>query len=291
MSDLPTVPVTLRVHLAHATVQAIADSAGADILHLKGPALDPALGASRPPSTDADVLVRPSHVKRLFAGLKEYGWHQVLPLRAGGVAQHSANWYHGQLGQLDIHVRFPGIQRAPGDAFDLLWQVRRVVEIAGRPCLVPGLDAQRLVLLLHAARAIPQHAGDVAIAWTDASATERHSLQNLARELDAEVALAAATGRLEEYRDRPEYEYWRIHADGADAAGKLKRTHAAIKAVPRGYRLPRLRILAHELISPLRVRRRLSIELRRRPTLQEVARGYAALVRRGAAPLRRRRSK
>ena len=37
MSELPTLPVPLRVHLAHATVQAIADQAQADILHIKGP--------------------------------------------------------------------------------------------------------------------------------------------------------------------------------------------------------------------------------------------------------------
>ena len=43
MADSQSVPVAARVHLAHVTLQGVADHAGAHILHVKGPAIDPAL--------------------------------------------------------------------------------------------------------------------------------------------------------------------------------------------------------------------------------------------------------
>lgn len=122
MTELPTIPFTLRVHLAHATLQAIAEECGADVLHIKGPAVDPSLRPEGRASVDADVLVRPAHLKRLLRGLKQSGWKQVTTLRSGGVVEHSTNWYHGALGQVDVHVRFPGIQIEPERAFHRLWE-------------------------------------------------------------------------------------------------------------------------------------------------------------------------
>jgi len=84
VTDLPPIPLLQRTRLAHATLQAIADECGANILHIKGPAVDVAL---LPPkddapanataeeraiprlSQDADVLVRPAHIKRFLAAL------------------------------------------------------------------------------------------------------------------------------------------------------------------------------------------------------------------------------
>mgnify|MGYP003374684041 CR=1 FL=1 len=44
--DSQDIPVLLRVRLAHAVVQAIADECGADLLHIKGPAVDASLPVS-----------------------------------------------------------------------------------------------------------------------------------------------------------------------------------------------------------------------------------------------------
>lgn len=288
MSELPTVPVTLRVHLAHATVQAIADAAGADILHLKGPALDPALGASRPPSTDADVLVRPAHLELLFEGLALHGWQHVKPLRAGGLVQHSANWYHGELGQLDVHVRFPGIQADPARAFDALWQDRQTTEIAHRPCVVPDLVAQRLVLLLHAARDLPRHGPDVQAAWLDATPADRDAIQALAEQLDAEVALAAATGRLDLFRGRPEYALWRLYADGTTTTSGFRRLVAEVRAAPEGFRFVPVRVLGYGFSALLHMPQRVANQLARRPEPRELAQAYARFLRRGADVLKRR---
>ena len=286
MTDLPTVPVTLRVHLAHATVQAIADEAGADILHIKGPAVDPTLRPEGRASADADVLVRPSHLKRFFAGLHKHGWQYVKKLRAGGLVQHSANWYHGELGQMDVHVRFPGIQIAPPDAIEVFRHGRGVREIAGHRCVVPDVVGQRLILLLHAARDLGHYQTDVESAWLVASAEERDNVRSLARVLDAEVALAAATGQLEEFRERPEYDLWRLYADGATTTTGFKRMAAEMKAAPAGYRLARVRVVGYSLGTLILVPQRLSHQLARRPTATEVAAGYADLIRRGSDVLR-----
>ncbi|GAA2168157.1 putative nucleotidyltransferase-like protein [Humibacillus xanthopallidus] len=288
MSELPTIPVRLRVHLAHATVQAIAEEVGADILHIKGPAVDPALRPEGRASADADVLVHPAHLKRLLAGLERHGWQQVTTLRSGGLVEHSTNWYHGELGQVDVHLRFPGIQVTPEQAFDLLWKDRGVQEVAHRACVVPRLAAQRLVLLLHAARDMRSYADDVTAAWTNASGSEREEVRALARQFDAEVALAAATGQLEGCRDRPEYELWRLYADGMMTTSGFRRMRAEIKARPAGYRMVHVRVIAYAVSAVVRVPQRLTVQLARKPTMSEIRAGYVALLRRGADVVRPR---
>jgi len=244
MTELPTVPVAVRVHLAHATVQAIADEVGADILHIKGPSVDPSLRPEGRSSVDADVLVRPSHLDRFLGGLRRRGWQEVIPLRNGGLVRHSANWYHGELGQMDIHVRFPGIQIAPEVAFERLWQGRTSREIAHRPCVVPEVAAQRLIVLLHTARDVRVHSDDVRAGWTTASVDVKADVWALARALRAEVALSVVTGDLERFRDRPEYSWWRLKARGTDAP-RATRLIASLRATPAGIDHVPLRVVAY----------------------------------------------
>ena len=288
MSDLPTVPVRLRVHLAHATVQAIAHEVGADILHIKGPAVDPTLRPEGRASADADVLVRPHHLTRLLAGLTQHGWQQVTTLRSRGLVEHSTNWYHGELGQMDVHVRFPGIQVTPDRAFGLLWRDRGMREIAHRPCVVPGMVAQRLVLLLHAARDMVNYSADVATAWGNASDREREEVRALSRDLHAEVALAVALGQLEDYRSWPEYDLWRLYADGTMTTSGFRRLRAEIRARPAGYRMAHIRVIAYAVSAVVRVPQRLAVQLARQPTVSEIRAGYVVLLRRGADVVRLR---
>jgi len=297
MTDpLPTIPIDLRVHLAHAAVQAVADECGADVLHIKGPALHPSLTGGAPvkvsddgaapvtprrASFDADVLVRPAHVSRLAVGLRERGWLEVNPVLDHGLVQHSTDWYHPQLGQVDLHVRFPGIQVSPADAFERLWHSRTTQEIAHRPCVVPGVEAQRLILLLHAARDLRSRAADVRVAWDEAPASVRESTERLARELRADVALAAATGRLEYHRDRPEYRLWRLYLDGAAATGGFAKLAALAAAAPDGYTHPRHRVARHALRVVTDMPRRLQAQFARTPTRSEVLGAYRQYLRRG----------
>ena len=159
MADAQSVPVAARVHLAHAVLQAVADASGAEILHIKGPAIEPGLAGDRRTSVDADALIRPSHLSRFLGGLRVNGWSQVTPFLDRGLVQHSTVWFHPQLGQADLHYRYPGIGLAQEPAFDRLWQDHATTEIAHQPCTVPSLPAQRLILLLHAARDPHFHVG------------------------------------------------------------------------------------------------------------------------------------
>lgn len=280
MTSLPSVPVRLRVHLAHAAVQSIADEVGADILHIKGPGVDPSLRPEGRSSIDADVLVRPSHLKRLLVGLEGRLWRRVTELSTGGLIEHSTNWYHSELGQLDVHVRFPGIELAPDQAFEVLWRNRACMQVAHRPCVVPGVMAQRVVLLLHAARDMPSYREDVRIAWGVADDDTRAEVHGLVRELDAEVAFAVVTGRLEEFRDRPEYALWRLFADGTVATSGFGRLWAELRAVAAGGWGARVRIIGYAIGIILHMPQRLAWHLARKPTWQEVAAGYLKFLRR-----------
>ena len=99
-------PLLAGVPLAAATLQVIAEDAGVDILHVKGAAVDPVLlqhevaldplsgepVTRRVPrnSVDADVLVRPSHVKRFFAAMAAHRWTIVYRFEDGSPIEHAS---------------------------------------------------------------------------------------------------------------------------------------------------------------------------------------------------------
>ncbi len=293
MTDLPPIPLLLRTRLAHAALQAIVDDCGVDILHIKGPAVDASLLPAKEDapadakaeeralprlSQDADVLVRLAHLKRFLAALKQHGWIRKTRLYSGGAVEHSVDWWHPELGGVDIHIRFPGIQLAPHLAFAELWRGRHIQEIAHWPCAVPSLDAQRLLLLLHAARNGGPAAADVGPAWTAATAAEQDRVLQLAASLRAEVALAGATGHLDEYSDRHEYDLWRLL--GLPDADVFELWLSFVKAAPT----PLGR--AQALLYAVRVKaERIDLDLQRRATPMEVLHSYGDRLQRGFAGL------
>ena len=201
-------PLSVAVRLAHASAQAIAEDHGIDILHIKGPAVDPEVIVAARISGDADIWVRPLQAPDLLTRLERRGWELLYPFEDGSPFRHAATLKHPALGYLDVHRFFPGIRLAPDDAFDSLWAGRHVVAIAGYDCAVPSRDAQRLILLLHAARAYRQRGSEVERLWSQAPEQARRATDALARDLDAEVALAAVTGRLDEHTERREHALW-----------------------------------------------------------------------------------
>ncbi len=274
------VPTSVRVHLAHAVVQAVADECGADILHVKGPAIDPRVSDRPRSSTDADVLVRPAHVAAYLTALQRRGWDVRAHFDTGSAFEHAASLWHDRLGWVDVHRHFPGIELDPGEAFEVLWQDSAPATIAHRPCRVPSLDAQRLVLLIHAARSLRPL--DVAAAWS----TGRDGTLALARRLRAEVALAAATGHLDDYADHPSYELWRHFSTGD--VSRLAEWRARLKAAPTRRAAVRLVFKALAVNTD-----HLAMRLGRRPSVREVAGEYVLRARRGLreglALVRRRR--
>ena len=275
------IPTIVRVHLAHAVVQAVADECGADVLHVKGPAVDPRVSDHQRSSTDADVIVRPAHVDAMLGGLKARGWGARTSFASGSPFEHAASLWHDRLGWVDVHRYFPGIELDAADAFDVLWRDASLATIAHRDCHVPSVAAQRLVLLLHAART--ERPADVAAAWS----TDREATVALARVLRAEVALAAATGDLEHYAGRPTYQLWR-HFSTRNPS-RLQEWQACVKAAPTPRAAGRLVLKALAVNTD-----HLALRLGRRPTATEVAAEYLHRVRVTARELvalvRRRRT-
>lgn len=283
----PVIPLALRVHLAHAVVQAVADEATVDILHIKGPAAAAVRGLDRP-SVDADVLVRPSHLKRLAAALRRSGWERVTDLYSGGLVEHSANWYHPQVGQLDLHVRFPGIMIDPADAFDHLWVARETVEIAHRPVSVPSASAHRLIVLIHAARNPGARTPEIAATWHALNDTERAAVSAESVALRAGTALAASLGVFAPNETARDAAMWRLYAEDISSAPTLRRVLSHAKASPTR-RLIHVRTLGAIFYLVMSKPRRMAVELGRAATPIEVIKGYRDMVVAGVLGRRRRR--
>ncbi|WP_203567987.1 nucleotidyltransferase family protein [Aestuariimicrobium ganziense] len=215
------VPMPTRVRLIHGVLQRLAEQAGADVLHIKGPAVAPEImGTStvRDPithemvevvndrdSSDADILIRPEHVDRLLVVMHRAGWDFKTSFAGSSAFGHAMNVHHPTMGNADLHRHFPGLDRK---AFETLWADRGEVELGHVSCPVPSVTGQRLLLLVHAARSGPDHP-DRDRAWGRASEYERTQVSALAERLHAEVGLAAALGNLEQYRTHREYLLWK----------------------------------------------------------------------------------
>ncbi|MFN2347667.1 MAG: nucleotidyltransferase family protein, partial [Dermatophilaceae bacterium] len=180
------------VEFAHAVAQVIAEDHAVDLLHIKGPALDASLRRVSAPggvtsmrqSVDADVLVRPSHVTRLSQALLDHGWRRYFDFADGSAFGHAATWGNDRVGFLDVHRYFPGIELVAEGAFQLLWEQRSTHSIAGIVCDVPSVTAQRLIMIIHAARGRGlRSATDIDAAWRDTAEADREDIEELASEL------------------------------------------------------------------------------------------------------------
>lgn len=293
VSDPVVMPVAIAVSLAHATVQAIADAEGIHVLHIKGPAVDERLldvvdigdGVAHPVprrSTDADVWVSPADVVPLLSAMQAHEWSLTFGFEDDSAFEHAATMSHPQLGHVDVHRTFPGIGLDPQQAFDVVWADRSSAAIAHYPCAVPSLTAQRLILLLHAARGgVSTAHPDIRRTWADADQAERNALRGLAKRLHAEVALAAATGRLAAYCQQREHDLWQLLSSGGDyslAALWIARVRAARdrkEAVRTAFRL---------LVPKYQ---RLRVSLGRPPTKREVVAAYVHRLRLASGEVRR----
>lgn len=276
-------PAYVGVLLAHACLQVLADDHGVDLLHIKGPAVDESLldrqtladpdaqeAISRAiprRSVDADVLVRPSHVSKLFSAMSRHGWQMAYDFADGSAFEHASTWQHQTLEHVDVHRQFPGIGLDPEAAFDELWARRDDTVLAGQPCPVPDVTAQRLILILHAVRSGHLQHSDILNAWQRASDEQRLAIDALAEHLQAEVALAAGTGRLDDHRDSREYDLWQVLSTGDKSLSRL--WLARVKAQPTKVAALRMGV---KLVLPNR--NRMAQLLGRQPRLREMVREH-----------------
>ncbi|MCW2847274.1 MAG: hypothetical protein JWR90_1248 [Marmoricola sp.] len=139
------------VELGYALVDRLARDLGIRVLAMKGPVLQ--LQGLRGPhvSADVDALVDPEDLARTVAALEELGWV------AGGpyfwplsMPHHSVTMHHPQWPcEIDLHHYFPGFLAPAQEVFELLWDRRASVVLAGRDVTCVDRIAHAAVAGLH----------------------------------------------------------------------------------------------------------------------------------------------
>lgn len=208
--DLPDTPLSIRIKLAHAYFQRLADQHGIDILHVKGYAFGSDTYDVHRNSTDVDLLVRPSQVQQFKQLLIASGWKVIAHFNSGSIFEHASTLYHPCWGLTDVHRFFPGLDgRSPQYAFDQLWEQRRYKSIAHYDCAVPSLDDSLLLVVVHGARSTADTNPDIEHLKKVLGQDDWERLRTRAHQLRAEVAFDTALGRLEDHRGHPDYLIWK----------------------------------------------------------------------------------
>ena len=262
--DRSEIPLPVRVELAHAEIQAVARAHGVDALLVKGRAADPRLYVPGRISSDVDVLVRPRHTRRMVEALRTRGWETVSTFRTGSLFRHAQTMRHPSWGLVDVHRSFPGFELPPQDVFDALWWRRVSRAVAGYPCDVPQALDHALIILVHAARSPESRHQDVHHLSGTLTAADWDALETRAGQLGASVALAAVTGTLPQYRDRPSHDLWLVLSQDGSRSQEWRARLRAAPTVPAKLHLA--------LRAPLPNVDHLRMDLGRDPTVREIAR-------------------
>lgn len=220
-----------RIKLAHASLQAVADSGGIDVLHIKGYAAMEGFYPANRFSTDADVLLRPSQVEAFIRVLVDRGWEKVAGFQSGSAFHHAATYRHPWWGAVDVHRYFPGVHVDAERGFDLLWAERQTAPIAHFPCAVLSYLDQVLVILLHTGRDGHRGTQDAAYLRKLLSDADFRQIRRRAAQFRAEVSLAASLGELEAYRNHPEYRLWKYMSEGGSRTDEWVARIAAERSV------------------------------------------------------------
>lgn len=153
--NLAQLSISEAVLLGHALVSRIADGLGIRAFFIKGPA-SVVQGLRQPKtSADVDVFVDPARLEQLLHGLRERGWRErLVDPDSRTFPKHSVTLDHPDWPCcVDVHFRFPGMEKAPAECFDVMWASTESLELAGQSVRVPSKALGILILALHALRA------------------------------------------------------------------------------------------------------------------------------------------
>lgn len=200
------------VQLTSAAAQWVADAAGIRVLHVKGPAAAHVLGLRRE-SSDVDVLVHPADWLPYLRALERAGFithGEEVPTSGHSVDVISPEWS----ASVDVHHKFPGIERDAGEAFDILWEHHSPVDLAGIRCHTLPKVPHALIIGLHAARS-PEGTvkwSEADAAWKGLDETERSHLVDLVHELGAAPALGVRFEEFSQYSTEEVRRLWAARA-------------------------------------------------------------------------------
>jgi len=152
--DNAELSVSEGVLLGHALVARIASELGIRAFFIKGPVS--VLQGLRPPKTsaDVDVFVAPQDLEVLVEALQDRGWRErPVDPDSKTFPKHSITLDHGQWPCcIDVHYRFPGMEAATQECFEVMWKNTKRFVLAGQDIQVPGKPLGILLLGLHALR-------------------------------------------------------------------------------------------------------------------------------------------
>lgn len=261
------IPREVRVTLARAAVQVLADEVGADILHIKGEVVDVRLRPTPIAGSDVDALVRPAHVPRLDRALRAHDWDIYSSFAYGSPFGHAQTYLHSTWGFFDLHRSFPGVRLRPAAAFDLMWDGHQEVRLPGVNARVPAVELQAVLLVLNAARNRDDD-GDPVTTWVDEPGLDPAAVAATVDRLQAHVAFAAASGDLDSYRRSPDYALWKVITQGGARSTEWWARIRAARTVGEA-----LRIIGR---APLVNVESLEHRLGRRPTRRDIAAEFVA---------------
>lgn len=167
-------------------------------LALKGIGLDyHGLRATHIPG-DLDVLVEADRTPALEEGLSLAGWSgRVRANLDSRRSRYSITMLNpGWPVDIDLHHEFPGLLAGPERAFEVLWEHREQMMVAGFPCWIPDRASSIVIWALHSLRGThtqPRHAEELAQLVNDVlpklSEAERLELADRIVELGADEPL------------------------------------------------------------------------------------------------------
>ena len=142
------------VLLGHALVARLADSLGIRVFFIKGPASVLQGLRQAKVSTDVDVFVDPAGLEELLQGLSERGWcERPVDPDSRTFPKHSVTVHHPEWPCcIDIHFRFPGMEKPAPVCFESLWANTETIALAGQRLRVHARELGVLFLALHALR-------------------------------------------------------------------------------------------------------------------------------------------
>ncbi|MDO5699855.1 MAG: nucleotidyltransferase family protein [Bowdeniella nasicola] len=208
--------MNVRLRLAHATVQYIAQEAGIDLLHIKGYSVSPGLYRPQRASSDVDVLVRPGSEDALVSALLTHGWRLETTFDTGSLFRHAAALWDDRFGHLDVHRSFPGITISAEAAFATLWDRAQSRSICHVECRTLNRIDHATLITLHAGRDGARGRADIEHLRATLDAAEFTAVHARAHELGADVAQSAALGTLQHHHNEPSYHLWRALASDAN---------------------------------------------------------------------------
>lgn len=138
--------------LAAALAQRLATGLGLRMLVIKGPSLEAHGLRTGHASADIDLLLDSrASAGVLIDALVALGWRiRPVPFGAGMMTTHSETLVRdGWPNDLDVHWEFPGLGEA---AFEVLWNTRVAVTLAGSRCWIPDRPSAIVLWALHSLR-------------------------------------------------------------------------------------------------------------------------------------------